>query len=196
MAEKGMSNRDDKTKTLFKKWFGIASKEEMEEVSAKIYRMNFYINNLPITLNDAHATLGSNTNAMATHVTSIGKSSYKQRKDHSSINGVKIDLTDRFFNSLKRIQSNCQTQIETLVHELSHLAAGTKDAPNGSCYGRVNALALASGNDTQRAFARNNAENYGFFVIAVGGEIPVHSQKAPIGSGRKWAVVEPSKLVR
>jgi len=193
LAEIGMSNWDDRTKKIFRKWFGVANEEEKAVVSRKVYQMNFYVNNLPITINDAGATLGANTNAMASYVGSIGSSSYAKRQVDSNISGVKIDFTDRFFNTLRSIQSDDQTQIETVVHELSHLAAGTDDKPDGACYGRVNALALATG---QPLLAQNNAENYGFFVIEIGGETPVYSAKGAMGSGRKWAVVKAPALVR
>lgn len=170
------------------------------EVGSKINRMLYYINELPMTVQYAANTLPATTNAEATHFDSAATKSYQGREVSGAHAGVKIKLPQRFFDSLSRTQSNDQTQIETFIHELSHVAAGTKDmeradhTPNPQpCYGRVNALALAQNFPDQ---AQDNAENYGFFIVEVGGETPVFSQLAPQGSGKKWATVQGATRIR
>lgn len=60
-----------------------------------------------------------------------------------------------------------QSKFETLIHELSHLLLGTKDEDwNGKdAYGAKRASRLAANNPAK---AKNNAENWGIFIEAVG----------------------------
>lgn len=60
-----------------------------------------------------------------------------------------------------------QSKFETLIHELSHLLLGTKDEDwNGKdAYGAKRASRLAANNPVK---AKNNAENWGIFIEAVG----------------------------
>lgn len=202
-AEAALSSFDTRTKEIFKKWFGtILTKDARDDrgiVPANVNRMNYYIKHLVLVISDAGGTLGPTTNAMATHFGNNATTSYQDRQARSNpATGVKIQLTDIFFNNLRRVQSNDQTQIETLIHELSHVAAGTLDQDKHPtnpqpCYGRIAATTLAKRYPDQ---ARNNAENYGFFIAEIGGETALNSVKAPAGSGGKWAVVNAPKLVR
>lgn len=209
-ATNACATPDSRTRIVFKKWFGVLpgvdGKDNWEDVTGILNRMNYYLSGLSLTVEDAAATLSPNTNAEASHFQSAQTKSYQDRETTAAHAGVKIKLTDRFFNHLPRVQSDDQTQIETFLHELSHIAAGTKDmeradhTPNPQpCYGRVNALNLATNFPAQ---ARNNAENFGFFIAEIGGEVPVVSAQAPVGQSlasgapRKWAVVEAPKLTR
>jgi len=170
------------------------------DVGAKIGRMAYYVNQLDVNIAYAGTTLPSTTNAEATHYNATFTRSYQGREASAADAAVRIRLPDRFFTQLSRTQSNDQTQIETLVHELSHVAAGTKDMERSDhtsnpqpCYGRLAALALAQNFPDQ---ARDNAENYGFFIVEVVGETEVHSKLAPTSSGKKWATVEGVKVIR
>ena len=209
-ANNACTTPESRTKEVFKKWFGFVPNtdnlDSWGDVTEIINRMHFYLSDLSLTIEDAAATLPPNTNAEASHFESKDTKSYQDRANKAMNPGVKIKLTDRFFNSLPRVQSDDQTQIETFLHELSHIAAGTKDmeradhTPNPQpCYGRVNALALAVNFPKQ---ARNNAENFGFFITEIGGEVAVASAYAPVGQSlasgapRKWAVVVAPTLTR
>ena len=65
--------------------------------------------------------------------------------------------------------STGQDQLETLLHELSHIVLGTKDEKlddnTTTAYGGANARLLAVQSATR---AQTNAENWGFFVRDVG----------------------------
>ena len=201
-AATAVSTFDSTTTAAFKKWFGFVAEKDAKDQHGKvpsvIERMNYYLTSLPLNIIDAGSTLGPNTNAEATHYGDKQTRSYQDRATTAANAAVQIALTDRFFNQLTRVQSNDQTQIETFIHELSHVAAGVLDQDHHAtnplaCYGRVNALAMATSHPDQ---ARDNAENYGFFIAEVGGEIPLASIPAPAGSGKKWATVGAPHLVR
>lgn len=173
---------------------------EYGDVGAKISRMAYYVNSLDLNIQFAGTTLPPTTNAEATHFNEKFTRNYQGREASSQDAAVMIKLPQRFFTDLERTGSDDQTQIETLIHELSHVAAGTKDMNRADhthnprpCYGRIAALALAQDFPEQ---ARDNAENYGFFIVEVGGETAVHSKKADPGSGKKWATVETGKGIR
>jgi hypothetical protein len=206
----GTSKRESKSNTVSTLWTQVqwAHKQivnplaggEYGEVAAKVNRMLYYITSLPMTVEYAGTTLPPTTNAEASHFNAEYTKSYQGREASGANAGVKIKLPDRFFTQLKRTQSDDQTQIETFIHELSHVAAGTKDMnrPDHTtnpqpCYGRLAALALAQNFPEQ---ARDNAENYGFFIVEVGGETQVFSQEAPQGSGKKWATIQAPKVIR
>ncbi len=170
------------------------------DVGAKIARMADYVNRLDLTIEYAGNTLSPTTNAEATHFNEKFTRSYQGREASSQDAAVVIKLPERFFTQMSRVQSDDQTQIETLIHELSHVAAGTKDMERADhtsnpqpCYGRLNALALATNFPDQ---ARDNAENYGFFIVQVGGETQVRSKVADPSSGKKWATIDTGKGVR
>jgi hypothetical protein len=170
------------------------------DVGAKIARMADYVNRLDLTIAYAGNMLSPNTNAEATHFNEKDTRSYQGRQASSQDSAVLIKLPERFFTQLSRTQSDDQTQIETLIHELSHVAAGTKDMERADhttnpqpCYGRINALNLAVNFPDQ---ARDNAENYGFFIVQVGGETQVSSKLADPSTGKKWATVETGKGIR
>lgn len=190
LAAKAMSDWDTRTRAVFTKWFGAAKgPQDRGMVPTVISKMSFTISQCSFTLEDAGATLGANTNAEATHYTTI-----QSLNTLSTMGGtpVTMKLTDRFFNVLKRIQSNDQTQLETFIHELSHIAGATKDqdkvAPAVACYGRAAASALAVSAPDR---ARDNAENYGFFIVEIAGQTPTHSTMNTAG---KWVVKLPPKV--
>jgi hypothetical protein len=204
------SKRESKSNAVSRLWAQVRRAQQQianplgtgkyGEVSAKINRMLYYINELPMTVRYAAYTLPASTNAEASHMSGEATKSYQGREASGAHAGVMIKLPRRFFEDMSRTQSNDQTQIETFIHELSHVAAGTKDMERADhttnpqpCYGRVNALALAQNFPDQ---AQDNAENYGFFIVEVGGETPVFSQPAAQGSGKKWATVQGATLIR
>ncbi|WP_158502075.1 M35 family metallo-endopeptidase [Vitiosangium sp. GDMCC 1.1324] len=65
------------------------------------------------------------------------------------------------------VSAHQQDRIETLIHEMSHAIAGTKDqvlANHTAAYGRANAIALVA-EDPAKAF--DNAENWGLFCASL-----------------------------
>lgn len=76
--------------------------------------------------------------------------------------GAMVFLGDSFFKPPKKGYAGTERQIyraATLLHELTHLFAGTDDVAGDDSYGRLNCSKLAP--DQQR----KNADNYGLFAF-------------------------------
>ena len=190
---------DSSGKAVFERWFGSARVvTDLTRVQNVISKMSHALNNTKFTISDCKGTCGATTNAQAHKLLLQDSSGTQQRGKAVSYNTlntatwIEMDLCDNFFDGLPRIQSNDQTQLETFLHELSHLAAGTEDELylGSEAYGRTAAMGLAS-NPNTISLARNNAENYGFFIVEAGEQTAVHSAKV----GGKWATVQTTPRV-
>lgn len=86
----------------------------------------------------------------------------------------RIAIDPSFFN-LSRGFSGTESRVQTFLHELSHLAAGTKDQPNGYGLGgcdRIRALGPSK--------AVKNAENISYYVASFVNLTPVPSKPKPL----------------
>ena len=150
---------------FFKTWFGIVKNDEFGQVRAVITKMYnaLYTSTINLTYNDM-GTCDGNTFAEA--LAPDKPESYKKIEDAPDHDMV---ICPEFFN-LNRFEPQNpgdDTQMETFLHELSHLVGGTNDEPHPTevgkeAYGSATAMQLAQTNPES---ARNNADNYGFYCM-------------------------------
>ncbi|MGB3244413.1 MAG: M35 family metallo-endopeptidase [Sulfitobacter sp.] len=156
------------------RWFGDNSGGFRTTLAKDIRRMRSQINVRTINvgfekLNDRDST----TNASAWP--SAGKIGFGNNMAHVGASSA-VDLDMNFKNlpmflplAAGAIDSTAahQSKLNTLIHELSHLLVGTDDEfINGAeAYGAQAAEAIAAANVPD---AKNNAENWGIFIEAVG----------------------------
>ncbi len=148
-------------------WFGDSSGPFMGRLSTMLRKFRSIINTQNI--NVVFAPLGSrNTNENAAAYYPAG--GWNEYFDFAIASGQ--GFTMHLNEAFRRLPIYCipnpatamdQSQFETIVHELSHLVAGTDDERSGgvTAYGADAARALARSSPYK---AKNNAENWGLFV--------------------------------
>lgn len=168
-ARKGTQEAKDLVDAFRIKWFGdftASAKGRLDDLQAKIHKIVYVLDVSPFTV--TYGGANGNENALATHyaVAPPGLASYG--RGMAAFND--LTLRTRFF-TMPRSGMKAQSQIETVIHELSHIAFTSADellpaahpsAAGNKAYGPEHALWLAK-NSADQAF--NNAENFGFFVM-------------------------------
>lgn len=164
------------------RWFGDNSAPFKRTLASDLRRMRSVINVNTITIGQEDARLrNSGTNASAWTANGkvgLGGSVYSAGGNKGSHGfDARNVFIDGNFRSLPRflpmtggtVDASAwhQSQLNTLIHELTHLLIGTADevGNSGDAYGTQRAAALAISNSVK---AKNNAENWGIFIEACG----------------------------
>ncbi len=186
-----MNSKEADVMKKFKDWFGDpAAVADIEEVRGKLRSMDNVLklgkvlihynqNPFPADLTQARDpnpcnTVGENAGAFWWFYNNVTNAYQLKQADRqeAKANEFRIYICPGFWKSAKAKGSlggvsatgtlRNQSVVGTLVHEISHAAAGTDDEVVGGnkMYGKDNAQTLAQ---TSPAQARNNAENYGYF---------------------------------
>jgi hypothetical protein len=151
------------------KWFGdftATVKGRLDDLQAKIHKIVVIFDISPFTI--TYGGVNGGENALATHyaVAQPGFAAYG--RGMAAFND--LTLRERFY-ALPRSSTTKQSQIETVIHELAHIAFSAADetlpvthptAAGAKAYEAPHSLWLAK-NSPDQAF--NNAENFGFFVM-------------------------------
>ena len=148
---------------LFSIWFGTGARAS---VKAVLKAMNAGMKDGTVTINYTAlgGCAGGNTNAIA-YQPAIGwqVANIQQARNVD----FTLDICPRLLKIMATAGTENQSQVGTLLHEISHLLGGTNDeADPGTgvvAYGAAAAKALATNHP---ALAVNNAENYGFYISA------------------------------
>lgn len=150
---------------LFTTWFGTGARATVKDI---LHRMNYAMTNGSITIN--YSALGNcaggTTNAVAySPAHGWGQASIAQAA--SAASNFTLDICPRLLKAMSFTGSGSQSQVGTLLHEISHLLGNTDDevdpGNNTVAYGSVAAKRLARLYPNQ---AVNNAENFGFYISA------------------------------
>ncbi|TZG32488.1 M35 family metallo-endopeptidase [Agrobacterium sp. B1(2019)] len=127
----------EKTSPLYETWFGKANQTRLTRVQSTIGDVRDLLQSKKtFTVECVPQRCGNGTFALTTH-----------KRDY-------IGLCAAFF---KAPLTGEDSRSGTLLHELTHVVAGTQDYT----YGRTNAQKRAAGNPNE---AVNNADNYEFFM--------------------------------
>jgi len=145
----------------FARWFGTGPRATVQRV---LQRMNYSMinGNIEISYVADGICQGGFVNAMAFRPAHGWRAANITEAKAYNFN---MSICPRFLKIMPAEGSSNQSQVGTLVHEISHLLGGTQDIvdPNSGdvVYGATAAKALAA---QFPALAVNNAENYGFYV--------------------------------
>lgn len=159
------------------RWFGANSTALANSVKGKVARMRSVLLNRTSKCLDGEKSRPAGTNAEALgYDTGLfdGGISEADRVARMLDDDDSIHIGPNF-KSLPRTASGAasgwtgQDQLETLLHELSHIVLGTDDEKLDdnatTAYGSANARLLAVQSEAR---AQNNAENWGFFIEECG----------------------------
>ncbi len=167
----------NKASDAMTRWFGANSPALANQVKGKVARMRSVLNNRSVKCLNGEKTRPATENALATHYPTglfddtIGESDRVARMLDTDDS---IHISPNFRNLPKTASGVAsswagQDQLETLLHELSHIVLGTKDEKlddnTTTAYGGENARLLAV---QSAARAQTNAENWGFFIEECG----------------------------
>jgi hypothetical protein len=168
------------------RWFGASDKASKSRLAADLRRMRAVINVNTISVGSEDlATRDVDVNASAYRaggkvklgdavIIGGGNAAAYQHDARSVFLDAAFKKLPRFLpivgaGTARKIDASGwkQSQLNTLIHELSHLLLGTEDVvgASGESYGTQRAEALAKANPSG---AQNNAENWGIFVEAIG----------------------------
>lgn len=148
---------------LFATWFGAGNRGRVKDV---LHLINYAMTNGSIVINYTAVgyCAGGSTNAVAyPPVHGWGQATVAQARTPAS--QFTLDICPRLMNVMAFSGSGNQSQVGTLIHEISHLLGNTDDEidpdTNNVAYGSAAAKTLALNHPNQ---AINNVENYGFYV--------------------------------
>jgi len=163
------SNMDSCTRVRFQTWFGHPRDGKLDRVREVISRMATCLSSSTVRFKYKVGVPGTFAEALAGNKSDT----YKQLSSET----YKMTIYQAFFGLPRYadVKNNDVTdmddsQMETFFHELSHLAGGTddEDLDDGTkAYGASDAKLLIT-QDANHSRARNNADNYGFFCMAMG----------------------------
>lgn len=146
---------------IFAKWFGVGDRLVVRNI---LHKMNYAMLNGVVTINYNTNNCTPNTNAVA-YAPAYGWNVATVAQARSPISNFVIDICPCLLEQMSLLSSDKQSQIGTVVHEISHLLGGTDDIVD-PLTGHV-----AYGANLSKSLARHNphlaimnAENYGFYI--------------------------------
>jgi hypothetical protein len=161
---------------IMDRWFGGHDQASRIEIRDKLSKLRSYVMHQPIRCR-IRLDRPADENALAEHVTGGlvgggGLSSFDRLQAGAGFFGGAagvLNLSPNFPNLQTYATAPVSTyagqdQFETVVHELSHIVLGTADETlndGSTAYHASNARLLATEDAVK---AKNNAENWGFFV--------------------------------
>jgi Lysine-specific metallo-endopeptidase len=149
--------------SAFATWFGTGARAQVQGV---LHKMNYGMTNGVININYNTAACTPGTNAVA-YAPAYGWARANVAQARAAGSAFNLDVCPCLIRQMSSLGSGNQSQVGTLIHEISHLLGNTDDEVNPAtglvAYGASAAKALATTYPTQ---AVNNAENYGFYVSA------------------------------
>lgn len=145
----------------FTKWFGTGNRNTVKEI---LHKMNYAMlnGNIDISYNSGGHCDGGNTNAVAfmpAHGWNVANVNQAKNVNFNLV------ICPRLLKIMSSLGSDNQSQVGTLLHEISHLLGGTDDETDPTtgniAYGAAAAKNLAKNHP---GLAINNAENFGFYI--------------------------------
>ncbi len=177
--------KQGKANAAILRWFGTNDNEKIKDILAKSQKMRSYFNLLSIDIG-FRSLAQRNKNENAAAIAGIANT-LDPNSDNSLVSIATaaareqlfpVMINERFAKLKKFLPKLAdetvstadpgQSQLNTILHELSHLIIATDDEKletGAIAYSASNARLLAIENTTK---ALNNAENWGIFIEAVG----------------------------
>jgi cell fate (sporulation/competence/biofilm development) regulator YlbF (YheA/YmcA/DUF963 family) len=174
--------KQGKANAAILRWFGTNDNEKIKDILAKSQKMRSYFNLLSIDIGFrslAQRTKNENAAAIDNIVNTLNPHNLARDAPVAAGEQLFPVMINEGFAKLKKFLPKLadetvstadpgQSQLNTILHELSHLIIKTVDEKLTSgaiAYSASNARALAIESTTK---ALNNAENWGIFIEAVG----------------------------
>jgi hypothetical protein len=184
-ANTELGKESDKATKAFEKWFGTATSADMKTIKGRIQKMAYQFGhtNMKVVYSNACA-VGENARMIHFNYTAANITSQISAAIKAGGNEGSMTLCERLFDLPYKSRGPKQSQVQCVIHEMSHFAAGAVDVQVNdaagtlvTCYEALSQTLMTSaggqfnwGGATTtivggKAAAMVNAENIGFFCM-------------------------------